>query len=93
MLPVTVSLPNPLRAKVGNQASITVQGQTVREIIDALEESFPGLRFSLCYETGELRPFVNIFVERENIRYLQGLDTAVPAGAKIHILPSVAGGQ
>ncbi|HLG62449.1 MAG TPA: MoaD/ThiS family protein [Ktedonosporobacter sp.] len=92
MQPVTVSLPNPLRAKVGNQASVTVTGQTVREIIDALEENFPGLRFSLCYETGDLRPFVNIFVERENIRYLQGLDTAVPPGAKIHILPSVAGG-
>ncbi|HZO73919.1 MAG TPA: MoaD/ThiS family protein [Ktedonobacteraceae bacterium] len=92
MQPVTVSLPNPLRAKVGNQASVTVKGQTVREIIDALEENFPGLRFSLCYETGDLRPFVNIFVERENIRYLQGLDTAVPPGAKIHILPSVAGG-
>lgn len=92
MQPVTVSLPNPLRTKVGNQASVTVTGQTVREIIDALEENFPGLRFSLCYETGDLRPFVNIFVERENIRYLQGLDTAVPPGAKIHILPSVAGG-
>jgi len=92
MLPVTVSLPSPLRAKVGNQASVTVKGQTVREVIDALEEDFPGLRFSLCYETGELRPFVNIFVERENIRYLQGLDTVVPPGAKMHILPSVAGG-
>ncbi len=92
MLPVTVSLPNPLRAKVGNHTSVTVTGQTVREIIDALEANFPGLRFSLCYETGELRPFVNIFVDRENIRYLQGLDTAVAPGAKIHILPSVAGG-
>lgn len=67
-------------------------GRTVREIIDALEHDFPGVRFNLCYETGELRPFVNIFLNRENIRYLQGLDTPVPNGATLHILQSVAGG-
>ena len=92
MSPVTVSLPIALRAKAGQRASVTVVGQTVREIITALEHDFPGLRFNLCYETGELRPFVNIFVERENIRYLQGLDTPVSPGARIHILQSVAGG-
>ncbi len=92
MSPVTVSFPGVLRAKTGNRASVTVVGETVREVIDALERDFPGLRFSLCYETGELRPFVNIFLNRVNIRYLQGLDTPVNAEARIHILPSVAGG-
>lgn len=89
---ITVSLPGALRAKVGNRASVTMVGENVREIIDALERDFPGLRFNLCYETGELRPFVNIFLDRVNIRYLQGLDTPVNAGASIHILQSVAGG-
>lgn len=92
MLPVMVSLPSALRAKVGNQTSVTTVGQTVREVIDALDHDFPGLRFHLCYETGELRPFVNIFVGREHIRYLQGLDTPISAGTTITILPSVAGG-
>jgi molybdopterin synthase sulfur carrier subunit len=92
MAPVTVSLPIALRARTGQRASVLVVGQTVREIIDALDQDFPGLRFNLCYETGELRPFVNIFVEREHIRYLQGLDTLVSPGARIHILASVAGG-
>ena len=92
MSPVTVSLPIALRAKTGHRASVLVAGQTVREIIDALDQGFPGLRFHLCYETGELRPFVNIFVEREHIRFLQGLDTPVSPGAKVHILASVAGG-
>jgi len=89
---VTVFFPSVLHAKVGQQAAVTVKGHTVREVIDALEDDFPGLRFHLCYETGELRPFVNIFVQRINIRSLQGLETPVPPGAKLQILPSVAGG-
>ena len=89
---VTVSFPDALRARVGNQRTITAAGRTVREIIDALDGDFPGLRFNLCYETGELRPYVNIFVERENIRYLEGLDTAVTTGVTLHVLQSVAGG-
>ena len=88
----TVILPYVLREKVGNQKSILVAGSTIREIIDALDHDYPGLGFNLCYETGELRPFVNIFLNRENIRYLQGLDTPVQTGAIIHILQSVAGG-
>ena len=87
-----VILPYVLREKVGNHKSIMVAGSTIREIIDALDHDFPGLRFNLCYETGELRPFVNIFLNRENIRYLQGLETPVHIGATIHILQSVAGG-
>lgn len=92
MSSVTVFLPGPLRAKAGNQSLLTVSGGTVREIIDALDHAYPGLRFHLCYESGELRPFVNVFVRRGNIRYLQGLDTAVAPGEHISIFPSVAGG-
>jgi len=90
---VTVSFPDALRTRVGNRRTVTAAGRTVREIIDALDCDFPGLRFNLCYETGELRPYVNIFVERENIRYLQGLETAVTTGITLHILQSVAGGR
>ncbi len=87
-----VSFPVALRAKVGNRDTVMAAGHTVREIIDALDHDFPGVRFNLCHETGELRPFVNIFLNRENIRYLQGLDTPVHNGAMLHILQSVAGG-
>jgi sulfur-carrier protein len=92
MSSITISLPGALRAKIGNRVSVTVTGDTVREVIDALEQDFPGLRFNLCYETGDLRPYVNIFLNRANIRYLQGLDTSIPPGAKMYILQSVAGG-
>ncbi len=88
----TVKLPQLLRERAGNHASVTVSGSTIREIIDALEHNYPGLRFNLCYETGELRPYVNIFLDGENIRYLQDLDTPVRMGATIYILQSVAGG-
>jgi molybdopterin synthase sulfur carrier subunit len=89
---VTVLFPHALRERVGDRGSVVATGWTVREIIDALERDFPGMRFNLCYETGELRPYVNIFLDKANIRYLQGLDTAVHAGATMRILQSVAGG-
>ena len=89
---IQVSFPAALRPRIGNRITVMVAGGTIREVIDALEQAFPGLRFSLCSEDGKLRPYVNIFLERENIRYLQGLDTPVLAGARLHILPSVAGG-
>ncbi|HET8846861.1 MAG TPA: MoaD/ThiS family protein [Ktedonobacteraceae bacterium] len=92
MSSTTVSLPGPLRAKIGNRTSVMVEGKTIREIIRALDRDFPGLHFHLCYETGELRPYVNIYLNKENIRYLQGLETLVPAGANIRILQAVAGG-
>jgi sulfur-carrier protein len=89
---VTVCLPNALHTRTRGRRSMPVAGRTIREIIDALDQNYPGLRFNLCHETGELRPFVNIFLNRENIRYLQGLDTPVTPGATVHILQSVAGG-
>lgn len=89
---IVVSFPDALRARVGNRRGVTASGRTVRDIIDALEQDFPGIRFNLCYETGELRPYVNIFLDRQNIRYLQGLDTPITSGSNMHILQSVAGG-
>jgi sulfur-carrier protein len=89
---VRVMLPTVLRARAGNRAAVAVSGRTVREVIAALDRAHPGLGFNLCYETGELRPYVNIFLSHENIRDLQGLDTPVPVGATLHILQSVAGG-
>lgn len=89
---VTVAIPPQLRARTQRQSTVVVSGTTVGDVIEALEQQHPGMRFSLCYETGELRQFVNIFVNGENVRFLKDLDTPVPAGATIHIFQSVAGG-
>jgi sulfur-carrier protein len=90
---ITVILPLVLREKTGSRRAVTVSGGTIRAIVDALDDDYPGLKFHLCYETGELRTFVNLFLNGRNIRYLQGLDTPVHENATIHIFPSVAGGQ
>jgi molybdopterin synthase sulfur carrier subunit len=91
-LPVSVLLPSMLAERAQYRNTTTVHGKTVREVISTLDEQYPGIRFNLCLETGDLRPFVNIFINGENIRYLHGLDTTVTPGATLHILPSVAGG-
>jgi len=80
------------RSATGNLRVVTVAGNTIRALIDALDHDYPGIKFQLCYETGELRTFVNLFLNGKNIRYLQALDTPVHENATIHILPSVAGG-
>lgn len=89
---VTVRLPCGLCAATADRRSVAVAGRTIREIIGALDREFPGIDFRLCCETGELRPYVNIFLEAEDIRSLEGLDTPVAPGATVHILRSVAGG-
>ena len=89
---VIVRLPAALAPSMGGQRVVEARGATVREIIAALDAAYPGMRFALCLETGELRPFVNIFLGKVNIRYLDGLDTPVAPGATLHVLHSVAGG-
>lgn len=74
------------------QTTTEVADGSVRDIILALDETFPGLRFNVCTEDGELRTFVNVFVDGRNVRYGAGLDTPVAAGSVVHILHSVAGG-
>ncbi len=81
-----------LQAKAGNRASLNVTGNTVREIIESLEQAAPGMHFHLCDESGKLRPYVNIFRGQQNIRYLEGLETPVLADVPLRIFPSVAGG-
>ena len=89
---VTVLLPGALSEQTGGARTVEVMGGTVREVVQALDAVWPGMAFRLCAETGELRTFVNVFVNGRNVRYLHGLETPVPEGATLHILPSVAGG-
>jgi sulfur-carrier protein len=90
---ITIHLPSALApGQTKKHTSVRVAGTTVREVIAALEDANPGLRFHLCLETGDLRPFVNVFVNGIHLRYLRGMETPVPPGATVHILQSVAGG-
>jgi molybdopterin synthase sulfur carrier subunit len=90
---VTVRMPTILRAYAGGRSSVPVEGTTVREVLDALARACPGIGERLFDPSGRLRRFVNVFVDDEDIRFAQGLDTPVPAGATVSILPAVAGGS
>ena len=90
---VTVRIPTPLRKLTNEQDSVTTNdGGTLAQLIDSLEEQHPGLKERICDETGELRRFVNVYVNGEDVRFLSGLETLIEAGAEVSIVPAVAGG-
>ena len=89
---VNVRIPTPLRSMTGGESKVGVEASTVREMIAALEARHPGFQARICEDTGEVRRFVNVFVGDEDIRFLQGLDTPLPSGASVSIIPAVAGG-
>ena len=90
---ITVRIPTPLRKLTNEQDTVIAnESGTLAQVIDALEQQFPGLKERICDEQGELRRFVNVYVNGEDVRFLSGLETAIEAGAEVSIVPSVAGG-
>ena len=89
---VTVKLPTQLRAATGGESHVAVEGTTVAEVLDALFEQYGELRERLTDEDGGLRRFVNVYVDGEDIRFGDALDTPVRDGQDVQILPAVAGG-
>lgn len=89
---VTVRIPTTMRPLAGGNKQVEVAPGTLAEIIDALESAHPGLRDRLLDEDGGLRKFVNVFVDDDDVRYLEGLDTEVAEGITVSIIPAVAGG-
>ena len=91
-MPVQVKLPTMLRAAADGQASVAVEGASVAAAFGALVERYPGLRDNLLDSSGGLHRFVNVYKDDDDIRYLDGLDTALADGDVLSILPAVAGG-
>lgn len=89
---VTVRIPTTLRPLSGGASTVQVEGATLSEVITNLEAAHPGLQDRLLDETGALRKFVNLFVADDDVRYLDGVDTKVPDGETVSIIPAVAGG-
>jgi molybdopterin synthase sulfur carrier subunit len=89
---VTVKLPTQLRDAAGGAATAEVEGDTVGEALDALYARHGELRSRMADDGGGLRRFVNVYLAGEDIRFLDGLETAVPDGAELTVLPAVAGG-
>lgn len=89
---MTVRIPTTLRPLSGGAAQVSVDGATLTEVIAALEAAHPGFADRLLDEAGQLRKFVNVFVADDDVRYLDGLATAVRDGDTVSIIPAVAGG-
>ncbi len=90
---IKVRIPTPLRPLTKNQGEVEAKGANVAEMIDNLEAAHPGIKGRLCDEGGELRRFVNIYVNEEDVRFLSGKETALKDGDEVSIVPAIAGGR
>lgn len=90
---IRVRIPTPLRAVTGGLADVESSAPSVVECIRELEVKFPGFSDRVLDDTGEVRRFVNVFVNGEDIRFLNGLDTNLKAGDELSIVPAMAGGS
>jgi sulfur-carrier protein len=89
---VTVRIPTTLRPMAAGQSEVQVEGTTLGEVLAALDAAHPGFKDRLFDDEGNLRRFVNVFVADDDVRFLEGLDTKVPDGETVSIIPAVAGG-
>jgi len=90
---VLVRVPTPLRSLTKGNAEVHANGETVADVVDDLERQFPGLRERLVDDTGELRRFINVYVNGEDIRFLQEKTTTLKDGDEVSIVPAIAGGR
>lgn len=89
---VKVRIPTPLQKLTQNQAEVVITGASVKEVLQSLEGKFPGIKDRLCDADGNLRRFVNVYVNEEDIRFMSGADTALKDGDEVSIIPAIAGG-
>lgn len=90
---VKVRIPTPLQKLTQDQAEVNVSARNVKELLDALESQYPGIKGRLCDESGKVRRFVNIYLNEEDVRFLSQEATALKDGDEISIVPAIAGGK
>ena len=91
-MPVKVRVPTPLRKYTQGADEVSAQGASVKAIVEDLEKNYPGIKERLCDESGKIRRFVNDYVNGDDIRFLQNLETNLKEGDAISIVPAIAGG-
>lgn len=89
---VKVLIPTPLQKFTNNEATVEIDGDNIVGLLDSLEAKFSGIKGRLCDDSGELRRFVNFYVNSEDIRFLDGKETVLKDGDEVSIVPAVAGG-
>lgn len=89
---IQVRIPTPLQKLTNNQAEVKAQGTSIKELIDDLEKNFPGFKDRICDEKGKIRKFINIYVNEEDVRFLQQDETPLKDNDEVSIIPAIAGG-
>ncbi len=89
---VKVRIPSPLMKLTNNQSEVTAEGATIADLFNNLESQFAGIKDRICEENGTPRRFINIYLNEEDIRFLEGENTAVKEGDEVSIIPAIAGG-
>ncbi|MEK7342007.1 MAG: MoaD/ThiS family protein [Candidatus Binatota bacterium] len=89
---VSVRVPTPLRKFTNGADEVNAQGNNVRSLVEDLDQKFPGIKERICDESGKIRRFVNVYVNGDDIRFLQNLETSLKEGDNISIVPAIAGG-
>ena len=89
---IKVRIPTPLMKLTDNQSEVSAEGETIADIINNLENQFNGIKERICEENGSPRRFINIYINEEDIRFLEGEKTTVKDGDEISIIPAIAGG-
>jgi molybdopterin synthase sulfur carrier subunit len=89
---IKVRIPTPLRPLTKGQGEVEAKAGSIMEMIETLNSAHPGLKDRLCDDAGEIRRFVNIYVNEEDIRFLKGKDTSLKDGDEVSIVPAIAGG-
>ena len=89
---IKVRIPTPLMKLTDNQSEVSAEGETISDIINNLENQFNGIKDRICEENGSPRRFINIYINEEDIRFLEGEKTTVKDGDEISIIPAIAGG-
>ena len=92
-MPITVNIPTPLRKLTNNLSEVELEAGTVGQLVDGLEGAYAGIAEKLLDDSGEIRRYVNIFVNDEDIRFLDGKETPLKDGDNISIVPAIAGGR
>ncbi len=88
-----VVIPTPLRKYTAGAESVQIEAKTVQEVLDNLDSKYPGIRSSVCDDKGGLRRFINIYLDGEDVRFLENLATPVTDGAELAIVPAISGGS
>ena len=90
---IIVRIPTPLQKFTKNQSEVQAEGATIQEVLAHLDSSFPGIRERLCDEQGMVRKFINVYLNDEDIRFIEGEKTVLKDGDELAIIPAIAGGR